>query len=253
MSLVACADLVQRGDPDRFAAVMAAPSGVRARLWPVYAFNLEVARAPWVTKEPMIAEMRLQWWRDVVAEAAPRAHEVAGPLHDLIRQAGLPVQVLDRMAAARVWDAYSDPFEDQQDFDRYLDETGAGLMWAAAKVCGAADQAEAAVRAYGWAAGLAGYLRAVPELEKRGRVPLVDGRAEAVQELARRGLEKIAAARAGRRLVGQAAPALLAGWQAEALLKQVAADPRVVAEGLMGLSEFSRRGRLVWQAFSGRW
>ena len=116
-----------------------------------------------------------------------------------------------------------------------------------------ARRAEAAVRAYGWAAGLAGYLRAVPELEKRGRVPLVDGRAEAVQDLAQRGLKKIAAARAGRRRLGQAAPALLAGWQAEGLLKQVAADPRVVAAGQMGLSEFSRRGRLVWQAFSGRW
>ena len=55
MSLAACADVVQRGDPDRFAAVMAAPVWVLARLWPQYAFNLEVARSHWVTKEPMIA------------------------------------------------------------------------------------------------------------------------------------------------------------------------------------------------------
>ena len=74
MTTDACAALVERGDPDRFAAVMAAPVAARTRLWPLYAFNLEVARAPWVTKEPMIAEMRLQWWRDVVAEPAPRAH-----------------------------------------------------------------------------------------------------------------------------------------------------------------------------------
>ena len=113
MSLQACADLVERGDPDRFAAVMAAPMPLRARLWPLYAFNLEIARAPWVTKEPMIAEMRLQWWRDVVAESAPRAHEVAGPLQGLIGVAGLDVAVLDRMAAARVWDVYEEPFEDQ--------------------------------------------------------------------------------------------------------------------------------------------
>jgi len=253
MSLAACADLVERGDADRFAAVMAAPQGLRARLWPLYAFNLEIARAPWVTQQPMIAEMRLQWWRDVVAEAAPRAHEVAGPLHELIREAGLDVAVLDRMAAARVWDVYADPFQDQVEFDLYLEETSGGLMWLAARACGAPDQAEQAVRAYGWAAGLANYFRAVPGLEERGRRPLVDGRPGAVRDLAARGLEKIRGARAGRHLVGKAAPALLSGWQAEALLRQVLADPMVVAEGRMGLSEFQRRGRLLWQAMTAHW
>ncbi|MDB5660303.1 MAG: phytoene synthase [Cypionkella sp.] len=253
MSLAACADLVERGDPDRFTAVMAAPVEMRGRLWPLYAFNLEIARAPWVTKQPMIAEMRLQWWRDVVTEPAPRAHEVAGPLHELIGAAGLDVAVLDRMAAARVWDVYSEPFEDQAAFDVYLDETSGGLMWLAARACGAQDRAEQAVRDYGWAAGLASYLRAVPALEERGRRPLVDGRPGAVRDLAARGLQKISAARVGRRWVGKASPALLAGWQAEALLRQVVADPMIVAEGRMGLSEFARRGRLTWQALSGRW
>ena len=90
MSVAACAALVERGDPDRFMAVMAAPVALRVRLFPLYAFNLEIARAPWVTTQPMIAEMRLQWWRDVVAEPAPRAHEVVGPLHGVIQAAGLP-------------------------------------------------------------------------------------------------------------------------------------------------------------------
>jgi 15-cis-phytoene synthase len=36
------------------------------------------------------------------------------------------------------------------------------------------------------------------------------------------------------------------------LLRQVMRDPSVVAEGRMGLSEFSRRGGLVWQALTGR-
>ena len=126
-------------------------------------------------------------------------------------------------------------------------------MWLAARACGADQRAEAAVRDYGWAAGLAAFLRAVPVLEERGKRPLVDGRPGAVRDLAARGLEKIRAARAGRYLVGKAAPALLAGWQAEALLRQVVADPMVVAEGRMGLSEFARRGRLLWQGFSGRY
>ncbi|MCB1349117.1 MAG: squalene/phytoene synthase family protein, partial [Maritimibacter sp.] len=68
MTLAACADLVRRGDPDRFRAAMAAPVEARARLFPLYAFNLEVARAPWASSDPTVAKMRLQFWRDVLVE-----------------------------------------------------------------------------------------------------------------------------------------------------------------------------------------
>ncbi|MFN3972614.1 MAG: squalene/phytoene synthase family protein, partial [Gemmobacter sp.] len=175
MSLDACAALVAQGDPDRFAAVMAAPVAARARLLPLYAFNLEVARAPWVTAEPVIAEMRLQWWRDVIenaASGAARAHEVAGPLHDLIREAGLPLPVLDRLVAARRWDAWAEPFEDDTALDSYLDDTGGGLMWLAAKATGAPDAARGPARELGRALAMANWLRAAAALMARGRHPL---------------------------------------------------------------------------------
>ncbi|MGL4234462.1 squalene/phytoene synthase family protein [Tabrizicola sp.] len=252
MTIAACAELVERGDPDRFLAVMAAPVGARAQLLPLYAFNLEVARAPWVTEEPLIAEMRLQWWRDVVANAASgaaRAHEVAGPLHDLIRDFGLPIEVLDRLIDARRWDVHREPHADGAALEAYLEATGAGLMWLAARALGAPDGAEEPVRAYGWAAAAAGYLRAIPELEARGRQPLPVGLTST--DLARQGLEKLRAARMSRKAVPkEIAPALLAGWQTEALLRQAAAAPEPVS---LQLSEFSRRGRLLWQAFTGRW
>lgn len=253
MTIDACATLVERGDPDRFLAVMAAPVVARARLLPLYAFNLEVARAPWVTQEPMIAEMRLQWWRDVVAEPKPRAHEVAGPIHALIRDADLPHAVLDRLVEARRWDIYRDPFEDQAAMDAYLDDTGAGLMWLAARALGAPAGAEGAVRAYGWAAALAQYLRAIPELSNRGRIPLLDGRPEAVAHLALRGLIRLnEARRAGSSIPRAVRPALLAGWQAEGVLKLASRDPDAVADGRLHLPEFTRRGRLLWQATTGQ-
>lgn len=245
MSLAACAEIVQRGDPDRFAAVMAAPAAARARLFPLYAFNLEVARAPWVSKEPMIAEMRLQWWRDVVAEPAPRAHEVAGPFHAVVHATGLPLEVIDRLIAARLHDAYGEAFADGPAFDRYLDDTAGGLMWLAAKACGGTD--EPAARALGWAMGLANYLRAVPELEARGRRPLPDGQPLAVKDLAAMGLEKLLFAK-GR--VPKAAA--LAAWQVRGLLRQVMAEPGVVAAGGMGLSEFARRWGLLRAGMTGR-
>jgi phytoene/squalene synthetase len=259
MTVAACAALVERGDPDRFLAVMAAPVAARAPLFALYAFNLEVARAPWVTQEAMIAEMRLQWWRDTVAALAEpgpvRAHEVVAPLAEVVRGQRLPVAVMDRMIEARRWDIYREPFEDRAAFDSYLEDTGAGLMWLAASALGAPPEAEPAARAAGWAAGLAAFLRAVPELEARGRRPLVDGRAEeAVAGLARDGLARLAEAKRARgRVPPGAGAAFLSGWQTEALLRQVLADPRRVPEGTLGLSEFARRGGLAWAAITGRW
>lgn len=244
-----CAALVERGDPDRFAAVMAAPVAARGRLFVLYAFNLEVVRAPWVTQEPMIAEMRLQWWRDVVAEAGAgrpaRAHEVAGPMAALIGAAGLPQDCLDALIAARRWDVYRDPFEDQAALEAYLDSSGAGLMWLAGVALGAGAADEASLRAVGWAAGLSGFLRAVPELEARGRVPLMDGRPEAVAALARAGLARLEGARAGLRRMGAARVATIAAWQAAPILRLAAREPGRVAEGTLDQSEFARRWGLL--------
>src|SRR6056297_3443190 len=124
--LTACAQLVEAGDAERFAAVMAAPVAARAKLFPLYAFNIEVSRAPWVTQEPMIAEMRLQWWRDALEEIAEgcavRKHEVTTPLADAISPG--TARRLDALVAARRWDIYSEAFEDDGHFAEYLDATG---------------------------------------------------------------------------------------------------------------------------------
>ena len=250
----ACADLVQKGDPDRFAALMAARPAARPALAVLYAYNLELARAPWASKEPMIAEMRLQWWVDVVAEPTPRAHEVAGPLHALIRERALPVAALQAMAEARRWDVWSEAFAGPAAFQSYLDATAGALMALSVQALGGDEAAVALGRKVGSAAGLAGFLRAVPALEARGRLPLVDGRPAAVQALARAGLLQLHAARQGRTaLRSLARDALLAGWQTRGLLQLAAADPLAVAEDRLALSEFRRRGTLLWQAFSGRW
>lgn len=258
MSLADCAALIEKGDFDRYLAVMAAPLWARHNLFPLYAFNLEVARAPWASSQPMIIEMRLQFWRDVVEEAAqggqPKAHEVAGPLNALIQEMGLPLDVMDRLVAARRHDAWGEPFESNAEVVDYLEDTGAGLMWLAARALGAPDSAQEAVRHYGWATGLANYLLAVPALEARGRHPLPDCSDAAVKAWAQKGLDRLAKARAGRKsLPKTAAPALLAGWQTEAILKRAMHTPNAMHEGALHPSEFQRRGRLLWQSLTSRW
>ena len=253
----ACVALVERADLARFAAVMAAPPGLRADLFTLYAFNLEVARAPWASAEPLVAEMRLQWWRDAAEAAgqgaAPPAHEVMGPMARLIAQRNLPPDVLDALIAARRWDIYREPFADEAAFDAYLDDTGGGLLWLAALICGAEPEAETVARMAGRTAGLAAYLQAVPELEARGRIPLLDGREAAVAGLAPRGLGWLAAARGGRSRLRQATPALIPACHAGPLLRLAVREPGRVAAGTLQISEFARRWRLLQAGLFGRW
>ncbi len=247
--IAACAAIVERGDPDRFLAVMAAPSSARPALLTLYAFNLEIARAPWVTKEPLIAGMRLQFWRDVVSGAGaepPRAHEVAGPIADLITSRSLPKPMFQQMIDAREQDLERAPFADLSALWVYLEATSGNLMALSVRALGGA--ADAPARAIGSAQGLANYLLAIPALEAAGRLPLPDGRPDTVADLARDGLDRLA--RAGR-VAGQGRAALLAAWQTKAILKQAAADPAAVAEGRLEQSEFRRRGILLWRSLIG--
>ena len=105
----AVAELVRRGDPERWRTAMAAPPGQRPGLMALYAFNLEIARAPWVTSEPLLAEIRLQWWREALQEVydgkPARRHEVMEPLARTVAAADLPRRLFEEMIVARQQDA----------------------------------------------------------------------------------------------------------------------------------------------------
>ncbi len=247
MSVQACADLVARGDPRRFRAAMAAPLSARDVLLPLYAFNIEVSRAPWVTQEPMIAEMRLQWWRDAldeVAEGRGRRHEVVDALRFLDADM---TGALDLLVAARRWDIYNDPFEDAAALEQYLTRTSGTLIDVGIRALGGTPDAGTA--AIGYAAGLARYLAAVAHLEARGRVPLLDGRAAALSSQASAALSRWPSA------VTIAMPARAALFEvagAKAILRRVVADPMAVADGRLDLPPAREKLSLMRAAFLGR-
>jgi phytoene/squalene synthetase len=256
--LTGCAELLRRGDPDRFRAAMAAPVAARKVLFPIYAFNVEVSRAPWMTQESIIAEMRLQWWRDALEEIAGggteggtvRRHEVVTPLAKVLDAKG--AALLDALIVARQWDIYRDPFEDDAHLTNYLEKTSGNLMLAAARALGPVNTS--AVMDAGYATGVAGWLRAIPALEEAGRVPLLDGRVEGIRALAKDGLRRLTAARARRSEVSaKARPAMLAAWQAGGVLQRAAAQPVLVAQGALAPHPIRSSLDLMMRSVTGRW
>ena len=246
MTLNACAEIVRTGDPDRFLAAMAAPPAARVVLFPIYALNVEVSRAPWVTAEPMIAEIRLQWWRDALDEiasgAAPRRHEVVEPLSRVLDADG--ARLLQPVIDARRWEIAREPFASEAQLLGHLADGAGGLMWVAARALGATD--EAAVRGVGLAGGIAAWLGAVPAFRAAGLEPVPDPSDAGIARLARAGLDALGT-------VSRAAgPAALTAWEAAPVLARALADPGRVAAGTLARPDGRRRLRLMRMAAFGR-
>src|SRR5262245_29281275 len=91
-------DLVRSADRDRFLGALFSPEPGRSDLLALLAFSHELARTRTVTREPMLARIRLEWWREAVAEAAgagkPRAQPVVESLSETVRRHGLAPQAL---------------------------------------------------------------------------------------------------------------------------------------------------------------
>jgi hypothetical protein len=256
------AERLAAGDPTRWSAVLAAPLSARPVLIALGALNLELARAPWASSEPMVAEMRLQWWIDALEKAgdmqgrgAPIPHEI-GPAVQMALLAGAPVADLVTAAEARRWDCWSEPFADDAAFDAYIGATSGGMIWATAKALGASDHGESPARDAGYAFGIANLFLAIPELESRKRYPVTDGRPTALSALADTALTRLAASRAAARSCGTADQkalkiACLQGWQAQGILERARKSPQLIAQDALKPSEFQRRAGLLRAAIFG--
>jgi phytoene synthase len=159
------AELVRRHDPDRFLTALFAPADRRSALFTLYAFNHELARAREVASEPMLALIRLHWWREVVQGEA-RRHEVATPLSQAVAQGALDRDDLLALIDARETEAEPGipTLDAWQDF---LLRGAGGLAVAAGRLLGAPEPEM--LRPLGAAYGAAGLLRSVGALAAQRR------------------------------------------------------------------------------------
>lgn len=169
-NLSPCAEIVRRHDPDRFLTALFAPAARREALFTLYAFNHELARAREAVSEPMLALIRLHWWREVV-DGTPKRHEVATPLSRLIAEGRLLPADLMAMIDGR--EAEAEPaIPDRAAWNAYLTATAGAVMRAAGRALGAEAAVLDRLTRLGAAHGVAGQLRNLPMLARAGRVLL---------------------------------------------------------------------------------
>jgi phytoene synthase len=169
--MTAIDDLVRRADPDRYLSALFAPADRRPLLMALYAFNVEVARVADTVREPMMGEIRIEWWRETLAGARQgmaRNHDVARALADLVAQVDLPQDRFEAMLTARAFDSTAEAFPGRAALEAYCDATSGNLMRLAIRVLG--GEAESAARSAGIAYAIAGILRSLPHAAARHKL-----------------------------------------------------------------------------------
>ncbi len=215
--------LVRRVDPDRWlSSRFIADAQARADVIALYAYDHELARAPRVASNPLMGEIRLTWWREVLDEVFEdrhvRHHPTAQALAEVVRRRGLPREPLEAMIDGRYRELDREPMTGAEAETLARDTAGSAAGLAAMILDPTADRDAAAVAGAAW--GLAWLIGA--------------GRAGDVR------LDLAAARRGARRLSIPAFPAVL----------HVALAP-ARARGRR-VSDLGARARLVWASARGR-
>ncbi|MBK4215650.1 squalene/phytoene synthase family protein [Paracoccus caeni] len=254
MTLEAATETVREQDPDRFGAVLAAAPDQRPALVTLYALNLELARAPFQSAEPMLAEMRLQWWVDRLAEMGqgtePPLHDVLTPLWE---SWGTSAGAFADLAEARRRDCAREPFTGPDEVIDYIDATSGRLMWFAAQRLGANTASQPVVADHARGVGLAAWLRALHQLQPLG-LGFQHETPEHAVELAKAAQESLRLASRRHKLVAkQAAAALYPGPRIPRLLAEIASGRLDPYKDASEITPFQRRASLARLALTGRW
>ena len=117
-----CEKFVREHDKDRFLAALFAPREKRQALFSLYAFDIEIARIPMIARQPLAGEVRLQWWREVLAgdrKEEACASPVAASLSTTLQGRPELIGPLEALLEARRDDLYDDPIKTLPDLEDY--------------------------------------------------------------------------------------------------------------------------------------
>ena len=231
------------GEIDRYFAALMAPVAIRDDVMAIAAFSAVIGHIPQAVHEPMMGEVRLQWWRDALLSG--RQLEATGhPIADAVAAArtrhGLPDTLLNEIIDAVFLALAAQASEASEDASRVLAQFESRVfaltahVHAGAPVAGCDELFEHAGAAY----GLARALCRLPVAIASGWPPLSlvhpanDGGARAalvadiprLHDIARRSLAEV------RRRQGELAPPAIAALAPVAMVEPyLEAQSRVIA------------------------
>ncbi len=178
-------ETAMRGEPDRYLAATLAPSAQQGALIAIAAFVSDVGRIPATVSEPMLGDIRLQWWRDSLDIGQPEtyrgetrvAHPSGHPVADAILAAARLHQFdpahLAGVIEAREFDLSGGLPADDAGLFAYLNRLEGDAFRLALRVVGVgADEADEMAATAGRAYGLARALGRLPMLRHNGGLPL---------------------------------------------------------------------------------
>ncbi|RTL61921.1 MAG: hypothetical protein EKK41_26285 [Hyphomicrobiales bacterium] len=177
-------EAARNGEYDRAMAALLAPSAARESLLALAAFSAELVRiTPQTRREPHMGEIRLQWWREALADpkGAPSGHPIADAMKAAMARNAWAVSTVEGIIDSHAHDGLADAFADDGELIATLELGEGALFRLAAGALGAAQfpELDALAEDAGVAYGIARRLVALPQLVALGHVPLPQARVEA--------------------------------------------------------------------------
>lgn len=170
-----CLDRVRRHDPDRYRCARFCKETLRPGLMALYAFNLEVAAIPETVREPLLGQVRLQWWRDAVEaifrQGPVAEHPVLQALAHAVDRFGLSHGYFVSLLDGRAFDLEEEPPDNLEALAGYAESTSVSLNRLCGEVLGMGG-GHPALHHAGMAWALTGLMRAVPFHARAKRVYL---------------------------------------------------------------------------------
>lgn len=169
-------EAARRTEPDRYLAALLAPRSASSDLIALAGFVGDLARISHTVSEPMMGELRLQWWRDALINLR-NGMETGSPLADTVgavmRSRALPEALFMSIVDARSQDLDAQEPLSSTAVDTYFDDTEGAAFQLAGHVLGVNEQpgVRELMAAAGQAYGRVRLLRVLPRTLATGRVP----------------------------------------------------------------------------------
>ncbi len=156
-----CRSFVSACDRDRYLASLFAPADKRRHLNALHAFAADLAAIKSRASEPLVGQIRLQWWRDSLVEMVAGTifnAPIADALIRAIAAADLPKSALEAMIDAREAELGGDHLVSLASFEHHLAATDGAIFAHGVQILTGQSAAEeaphGALRAAGIALGL---------------------------------------------------------------------------------------------------